>query len=190
LRTFIANTTHDVMLPVTVLQGHLAELRRRAQAGEKMDPQVLSACQRETDYVTSILQNLTAVAKLEGADYQARNDRLVIHNAVRYNRPGGHVAVLLEAADGGRRFSLKVIDDGPGIPEAHLSRLTERRFRGDAARTRNPAGLGLGLHIVREVAARHDFSLAIRRSGYGGLEVGISGALCAPASGIPTGIGV
>jgi signal transduction histidine kinase len=237
LRAFIANTTHDVMLPVTVLQGHLAELRRAAEAGERPDPHVLASCQRETDYLTSILQNLAAVAKLEGADYQARNDRValnqlvdrvvaryrsiakieditldftvpadalevlgdvtlleqalgnVIHNAVRYNRPGGHVAVLLEGADGGRGFSLRVIDDGPGIPQADLARLTERRFRGDAARTRNPAGLGLGLHIVREVALRHGFSLSITPSGYGGLEVALTGGLAEPSPAVPTGIG-
>lgn len=238
LRAFIANTTHDVMLPVTVLQGHLAELRRAAQAGEPTDSHVLASCQRETDYLTSILQNLAAVAKLEGADYQARNDPVslnqlvdrvvaryrsiakvegvsldfsvpaetlavlgdvtlleqavgnVIHNAVRYNRSGGHVAVLLESADGGRRFSLRVIDDGPGIPPADLARLTERRFRGDEARTRNPAGLGLGLHIVREVALRHRFALSIARSGYGGLEVALSGGLSESSSPVPTGIGV
>jgi signal transduction histidine kinase len=224
LRSFIANTTHDVMLPVTVLQGHLSEIKRRVDEGEAIDPQALIACHRETDYLTSILQNLTAVAKLEGADYQRRTDRLsldelvsrvvaryrpiaqiegvsldhsvpaedlevvgdvtlleqavgnVIHNAIRYNRSGGHVAVLLDAAAGGR-FSLRVIDDGPGIPEPDLARLTERRFRGDAARTRNPAGLGLGLHIVREVAAQHGFALQIRRSEYAGLEVELSGAL-------------
>jgi signal transduction histidine kinase len=40
----------------------------------------------------------------------------LVHNAIHYNRAGGHVAVILESLDNGRRFSLRVIDDGPGIP--------------------------------------------------------------------------
>jgi len=225
LRDFIANTTHDVMLPVTVLQGHISEIKRRIEMGEPVDSKIVTSCHREADYLRSILHNLAAVAKLEGADYQSRLDPLslnrlvdrivaryrsiakvedigldfsvpakdlfvsgdmtlleqalgnVIHNAVRYNRKGGHVAVLLEPETDGSAFSLKVIDDGPGIPQTELARATERAFRGDAARARNPAGLGLGLHIAREVAARHGFGLGLRPSEYGGLEVEISGAL-------------
>jgi signal transduction histidine kinase len=225
LRDFIANTTHDVMMPVTVLQGHIAEIKRRIDEGEPVDSKIVTSCHREADYVRSILHNLAAVAKLEGADYQTRLDPLslnrlvdrivsryrsiakvedigldfsvpakdlfvsgdmtlleqalgnVIQNAVRYNRRGGHVAVLLEPETDGSAFSLKVIDDGPGIPQPELARATERAFRGEAARARNPAGLGLGLHIAREVAARHGFGLGLRPSEYGGLEVEISGAL-------------
>jgi signal transduction histidine kinase len=99
----------------------------------------------------------------------------LVHNAVRYNDRGGHVAVLLKAVDG--RFSLRVVDDGPGIPAEQLARLPERRFRGEAARTRHPEGLGLGLHIARDVAARHGFELALRPSEYGGLEAELSGPL-------------
>jgi signal transduction histidine kinase len=108
----------------------------------------------------------------------------VVHNAVRYNKPGGHVAVLLEerrddTTDPADRFSLRVIDDGPGIPDEELARLPERRFRGNEARTRHPEGLGLGLSITRDVAGRHGFELQLRRSEYGGLEVELTGALYA-----------
>ena len=75
------------------------------------------------------------------------------------------------------RFSLRVIDDGPGIAPEDLARLPERRFRGEAARTRQPDGLGLGLHIARDVAERHGFKLSFRASEYGGLEAELSGSL-------------
>ena len=97
-----------------------------------------------------------------------------VHNAVRYNRPGGHVAVVLEPADGAS-FRLRVFDDGPGVPDDQLARLTERRYRADDARTRAPGGQGLGLSIAREVALRHGFALDLRRSEAGGLEVQLFG---------------
>ena len=71
--------------------------------------------------------------------------------------------------------ALSVIDDGPGVPEEQLSRLAERYFRGDAARSRRPEGRGLGLHITQEVARRHGFDLRIARSAEGGLDVELAG---------------
>jgi signal transduction histidine kinase len=98
-----------------------------------------------------------------------------VHNAVRYNREDGHVVVLLEeAADD--RFRLRVIDDGPGIPPDELERITERRFRGNEARTRHPDGMGLGLHIAHDVAAKHGFDFDLRASEHGGLEVELNGS--------------
>jgi signal transduction histidine kinase len=105
----------------------------------------------------------------------------LIHNAVRYNERGGHVAVILETPRGTpERFFLTVVDDGPGIPDEELVRLPERRFRGEMARQRHPGGLGLGLHITRDVARRHGFGLTFRRSSYGGLEVELSGPVLVP----------
>jgi signal transduction histidine kinase len=101
----------------------------------------------------------------------------LVHNAVRYNRTGGHVAVLLEEATAPAGFRLRVLDDGPGVKEEELQRLVERRQRGDEARQRYPDGLGLGLHIVYGVAERHGFRLDFGRSEHGGLEVTIAGLL-------------
>ncbi len=55
--------------------------------------------------------------------------------------------------------------------------LCERSFRGEAARTRHPGGLGIGLSIARDVARRHGFSLSIRRAEPVGLEVELAGPL-------------
>jgi len=102
----------------------------------------------------------------------------VVHNAVRYNLRGGHVAVLLEEAppDG---FRLRVVDDGPGVPAGELEGMVERRRRGDAARQREPGGLGLGLHITHGVAERHGFTLSFEPSEHGGLAVELRGARAA-----------
>jgi signal transduction histidine kinase len=228
LRTFVANTTHDVMLPLTVLQGHLAALQRAADDG-RVAPEVVKDASDEAHYMASLVHNLGAAAKLEAGEAHVERHPVdlnqlveraiarhrpvagprgieldgavpepalwttgdvtlieqavsnVVHNAVRYNRAGGHVAVVLEPADGAR-FRLRVLDDGPGVPEEQLARLTERRYRADDARTRAPGGQGLGLSIAREVALRHGFALDLRGREAGGLEVELSGPL-APAPG-------
>ncbi|HVE88027.1 MAG TPA: ATP-binding protein, partial [Myxococcales bacterium] len=97
----------------------------------------------------------------------------VIYNAVRYNRPEGHVAAVLER--GGPGFEVRVIDDGPGIPDEERSRLLERHFRGNAARTRAPEGRGLGLSIALRVAELHGWALKLDRSEPGGLMVTLAG---------------
>jgi signal transduction histidine kinase len=94
-------------------------------------------------------------------------------------RPEYHVAVLLDEEAPG--FRLRVVDDGPGVPDGELARLVERRRRGDEARQRHPHGLGLGLHTARGVAERHGFRLELRRSEHGGLEATLSGPLREPA---------
>ena len=98
----------------------------------------------------------------------------LVHNAVRYNDPQGHVAVVLEARDG--RFTLRVLDDGPGVPEGRIDELMRRRVRGDAARTRDPRGMGLGLAIAYEAAELHDLSLRLAPGPEGGLVAEITGA--------------
>ncbi|MBK9261276.1 MAG: ATP-binding protein [Polyangiaceae bacterium] len=71
----------------------------------------------------------------------------------------------------GGGFSLRVIDDGPGIAPEVLSRLVERGYRGNEARTRAPDGQGLGLHIAFRAAELHGYSMKLGPSEHGGLEV-------------------
>ena len=114
----------------------------------------------------------------------------LVHNAVRYTPDGGHVAVLLDAAeaadssadrgldrDADRGFRLRVVDDGPGIAPEDLERLTQRDARADEARSRYPEGQGIGLHIARQVAERHGWTLELGPSEHGGLEAVLAGQL-------------
>jgi signal transduction histidine kinase len=97
----------------------------------------------------------------------------LVHNAVAHGEPGGHVAVLLEAADGG--FTLTVVDDGPGVPPVDLPRLGERTFRSDEARRRDPKGSGLGLAITTEVCQRAGWTLVLGAEEPRGLRATITG---------------
>jgi two-component system, OmpR family, phosphate regulon sensor histidine kinase PhoR len=83
----------------------------------------------------------------------------LIHNAIRYGRPGGNVTVRVESQQ--QRLRVLVTDDGPGIAPQHLPRLTERFYRIDVAASRKKEGTGLGLAIVKHVVNRHRGELTI-----------------------------
>jgi signal transduction histidine kinase len=224
LREFVANTDHDLTIPLTVLLGHLAELRRRADAGEPIDVSRIRDASREADYMASLLRNLGVAARLEAGepdasratvDLNALVARVVarhlpiataagvalesavpesailvdgdetlleqaasnlVHNAVRHNRAGGHVAVTLEAPKSPpATFVLSVADDGPGLSAADRERLAGAATD-DVARPRAAAGGGLGLRIVRQVADRHGMRFSLRARDGGGLVAEIRGA--------------
>lgn len=221
LREFLANTTHDVMIPLTVLQAHLTTLREGAAAGAPVDRGVVTAAMDEAHYLGALVHNLGIAAKLDaGAPQLVRGDvdlaalvtravgrhrpiarergvaldhavpeapvivagdvtlleqavSNVVYNAIRHNRAGGHVAVVLEAS--ADRFTLRVLDDGPGIAADELERLVERGFRSDAARRRAPDGQGLGLHITWRVAELHGLRLRFTPAEPTGLQVELDG---------------
>ena len=72
-------------------------------------------------------------------------------NAVKYNRPGGSVRVLLTALP--EEVQIAVEDTGVGIPATHLSRVFERFYRVEKDRNKKVGGTGLGLAIVKHICA-------------------------------------
>jgi two-component system phosphate regulon sensor histidine kinase PhoR len=85
----------------------------------------------------------------------------LVFNAVRYTPDGGRIDMHWYRDEDGS-LCLSVTDDGEGIPAQHLSRLTERFYRVDVARSREAGGTGLGLAIVKHVLLRHDARLEIQ----------------------------
>jgi two-component system phosphate regulon sensor histidine kinase PhoR len=90
----------------------------------------------------------------------------LIENAIKYGRDGGTVRVDLERHDNaqllkGPGLRIGVADDGEGIDERHLGRLTERFYRVDSHRSRDMGGTGLGLAIVKHIVNRHRGRLRI-----------------------------
>ncbi|MEM7540986.1 MAG: phosphate regulon sensor histidine kinase PhoR [Pseudomonadota bacterium] len=83
----------------------------------------------------------------------------LVFNAISYTPPKGTIILRWYADDEGAHF--EVTDDGPGIEQRHLNRLTERFYRVDASRSREQGGTGLGLAIVKHVLSRHGAVLKI-----------------------------
>lgn len=95
----------------------------------------------------------------------------LIGNAIKYGNPGTEITVTLRVTSvipqdpnfvkQSRAVCVSVSDIGEGIPKEHLSRLTERFYRVDTARTRSVGGTGLGLAIVKHIINRHRGVLTI-----------------------------
>lgn len=115
-------------------------------------PQSLPPVVGERDELIQVFQNL-------------------IHNAIKYGKPGGHVWLSLSPVQNpppgyGRRGAGAMVqavvrDDGEGIPREAIPRLTERFYRVDVKRSRERGGTGLGLAIVKHIINRHQGRLAI-----------------------------
>ena len=83
----------------------------------------------------------------------------LIDNAVKYNKPGGSVAVSAKAE--GAWIKISVEDTGIGIPESDQPRIFERFYRVDKARSRELGGTGLGLSIVKHIVEAHKGKVAV-----------------------------
>ena len=84
----------------------------------------------------------------------------LISNAFRYTPKGGRVSIRWYSDSTGAHFEVE--DTGIGIPNEFLSRLTERFYRVDTARSRESGGTGLGLAIVKHVLDKHESELKIQ----------------------------
>ncbi|MDB3892391.1 ATP-binding protein [Alphaproteobacteria bacterium] len=84
----------------------------------------------------------------------------LIENAVKYGFENSEIMVDIEMRTP-ELISIAVTNQGEPIAEKHLSRLTERFYRVDKARSRQIGGTGLGLAIVKHIINRHRGSLTI-----------------------------
>ncbi len=98
----------------------------------------------------------------------------LVGNALRHNTLGGKVAVVLDVVD--TEFSLRVLDDGPGLTQSERERVMLRGERGDGARSRSPEGRGLGLPIVARVAAIHGWGFSLDSNTPRGLVAQLRGS--------------
>jgi len=101
----------------------------------------------------------------------------LIHNAIQHAGAGARVTVRTRRA--GEAAVLEVEDDGPGLPADEVGRVWDRFYRGRSA---SGLGAGLGLAIVRDIAAAHG-GRAVMRQGEAGRGIAVSVTLpLAPAA--------
>lgn len=95
--------------------------------------------------------------------------RNLVSNAIKFIPNGKSVQIRWEG-DSADEVILRVIDDGPGIPEEHLDRLFERFYRIDKGRTRDAGGTGLGLAIVKHIMQSHGGTVSVKSAPDKGCE--------------------
>ena len=86
----------------------------------------------------------------------------LISNALHYTPERGSVTVILSQTD--RLATIEVVDTGIGISAEHQSRIFERFYRVDKARSRDMGGTGLGLAIVKHLAQAFEGNVELSSS--------------------------
>ncbi len=135
---------------------------------------VLDGVARRFEPRADELGRVVAVEPGEDATLDADPERLeqalgnLVDNALTH---GGGAVSLAVRADG-ERVELHVVDEGPGFPPGFAERAFDRFSRGDDARGRG--GAGLGLAIVQSIAASHGGSAGVANRDGGGADVWIA----------------
>lgn len=182
------------------LVGDLLSLSR-VEAQERVRPTapvdlggVLARVVSDLRPVSDAAQVEVQVAVVKGAVVPGDADQLVqvltnlVENAIKYGGNGKVVRADLRAEERdpalrGPAFRIDVTDQGDGIDEVHLPRLTERFYRVDAHRSREKGGTGLGLAIVKHIVSRHRGRLLIASQ----RGVGSTFSVVLPAADAPKG---
>ena len=93
----------------------------------------------------------------------------ILTNSIKYTQDGGEIKIYVGFVY--NDAYIKVFDNGIGIPEEDLTRIFERFYRVDKARTREMGGTGLGLSIAKEILDKNGGSIDIKSVVGQGTEV-------------------
>jgi signal transduction histidine kinase len=89
----------------------------------------------------------------------------LLDNAIKY---GSEPGIELKPSAG--QVRIKVLDRGPGIPDACLEQVFVPFFRMEGSRNKSTGGVGLGLSAARAIVLEHGGNLTLRNRSTGGLE--------------------
>jgi signal transduction histidine kinase len=83
----------------------------------------------------------------------------LLQNAIKYSPAGGPIAVRVEQRE--QMACMSVTDRGIGIPASELPHLFQRFYRAGNVDEQHISGLGVGLYVVKEIAALHNGSVTV-----------------------------
>ncbi|MDE3165635.1 MAG: PAS domain-containing protein [Acidobacteriota bacterium] len=127
--------------------------RNQAQAGPILVGDALGGAMRAVEPAANLMGVRLTAGEIPDAYLLGHGIRLeqallnLLDNAVKFNKPDGEVSALVE--ERGDSIEIRIRDTGVGIPAEDCSRIFERFYRVDKARSRQVGGTGLGLSIVK-----------------------------------------
>lgn len=204
-KQFIANASHEIKTPITIIQGFTETLQEHPDLGpekiQEITEKIRTSCERMDALVKSLL-TLAEIENIDVADLMEECDLLAIvqncehtlkeihpqaiveiehdagpfkiqghpsliemtvfnffKNAVKYCNTTPHIHVDLCVKNS--HITLKIADNGIGIPKQDLDHIFERFFRVDKARSRHMGGFGLGLSICKTILDKHEAQVLV-----------------------------
>ena len=180
-RRFVSDASHELKTPLAGIRLLSTENLLRLT---RLDSGMLPEAQRVdlSSVMAHVVRMLRLVAEEKQVDLSceirreghtlASEDEIheiiynLTENAIKYNRPGGFVKLLLAGDE--KDCLLTVSDNGIGIPEGDMPRIFDRFYRVDKMRSRAAGGTGLGLSIAADTARRRGGSIEVRAREGGG----------------------
>lgn len=206
---FVANASHELKTPITVLRGHLENI---LDFNDDLPPgldRALNSMALQTKRMNNLVEDLLILSRLDVDTQDAPSQPVDMHtlleqiaqdtrelahnngtphevivdvqttqlllgdvgqlrtaisnlayNALRYSPEGGKIALIWRDSSIGGLIS--VTDEGMGIAQHHIPRLTERFYRVDQGRSSATGGTGLGLAIVKHILNHHNAYLDVQ----------------------------
>lgn len=137
---------------------------RRLNLGETVRRTALDWCQAMATHQLRFTEHVTGRDLFIAGDKTAvpRLLNILLDNAVKYTPAPGSVDLALEEKDD--KALITVRDSGIGISEEDQTRIFERFYRADKARSRELGGAGLGLAIAQWIVDQHQGSITVQSS--------------------------
>ena len=154
----LTNLVHDLLV-LTTAESPEISLRKEPIAVDDLIYQVVdqlsAACPEGS--IPKIKIQISEKLPLVDAEQEKIQEVLVnlIENAIKYTPPEGRVLIAAKPQDADGYLRISITDNGPGIPEEHVTRIFERFYRVDKDRSREVGGTGLGLAIVKHIVEAH-----------------------------------